>query len=170
MAANAPKEKEQRRRSAPPTRGEWVDLVELDHAVIPELPENPQKWAPGMTRAIWKEDEFAPELLETWSVMTRTMWESWREDPVTSQWSPSDITYAMETILIREKLGNDSSKLNEIRLRMDSLGLTPKGKRDLRWRNPHQLTGEETTEEAKEKRKASAAANDRRARLSIVKT
>jgi len=58
------------------------------------------------------------------------MWDAWRQDAVTSQWSASDIAYARDTIERFER----NAPANELRLRMDGLGLTPKGKRDLRWR------------------------------------
>jgi hypothetical protein len=65
-----------------------------------------------------------------WSPETKAMWDAWRQDPVSAQWSPSDVAYARDTIERFER----NAPANELRLRMDGLGLTPKGKRDLRWR------------------------------------
>lgn len=108
----APKPKSQRRNQSVPQRGEWVDLGPLAKPVLPTL-------APRGDG-------------EDWSASSQAMWDAWRADPVTTQWSPSDVAYACETIELREARG--MSVANELRLRMDGLGLTPKGKRDLRFR------------------------------------
>jgi hypothetical protein len=50
---------------------------------------------------------------------------------VTSQYGPADLAAVRE--LARRY---DTLAPAEQRLRMDGLGLTPKGKRDLRWRPP----------------------------------
>jgi hypothetical protein len=62
------------------------------------------------------------------------LWEAWRADAVTSQYGEADI--AAITLLAVEW---ESLLPAEQRLRMDSLGLTPKGKRDLRWRTPNEV-------------------------------
>lgn len=108
MAGRGPAPKANRQRRNEPARGEWVDLPPLDAPVLDTLP-------PGE----WREE-------------TREVWESWRNDPVTSQWTPADITYALDTIKLRDE--GVERKASEVRLRMDALGLTPKGKKDLRWR------------------------------------
>src|SRR3954451_1266538 len=62
------------------------------------------------------------------------MWAAWREDPVTSQYGPADVAS------IRYLAAQFEELLPAQRLRlMDSLGLTPKGKRDLRWRTPAEV-------------------------------
>lgn len=106
----APKDASQRRRRNEPARGEWVDLEPLSTPVLPELPDG------------------------EWSPITVMTWAAWRCDPVTAQWSPSDVAYALDTIRLYEQM--TASSANEVRIRMDGLGLTPKGKRDLRWRIP----------------------------------
>lgn len=76
-----------------------------------------------------------PELVEgEWRERTWQAWQAWRADPVTALWSPADVDYALDTIMLHQS--SFTSKAAEIRLRMDALGLTPKGKRDLRWRPP----------------------------------
>lgn len=114
MAGNgfAPKPKDQRRNRTPPQRGEWVDLEPLKSPVLPELPAR----AEG----------------EEWSARARLAWSAWRADPVTSQYAPADVAYALDAIYLYEAM--TPSTASEVRLRMDGLGLTPKGKRDLRWR------------------------------------
>lgn len=104
----APKAQEERRNRNPPGRGEWVDLAPLERAVLPELPDG--EWPPA----------------------TREAWAAWRSDPVSSQYSAADIAYALDTIRLHAAMTPSSA--SEVRLRMDALGLTPKGKRDLRWR------------------------------------
>ncbi len=136
----APKDPSQRRNRTPPARGEWVDLAPLDAPVLPELPPLVDgEWRPASERA----------------------WAAWRTDPVTAQWSPSDVAHAWDTIELHNVMTPSSA--NEVRLRMDGLGLTPKGKRDLRWR----VGGEPPAAKAKVPR--SAAASSRQARLSVVK-
>lgn len=90
---------------------------------------------------------------EGWSPTTLLMWEAWRQDPVTAQWSPSDVAYALDTIRLYE--GMTPSGANEVRIRMDGLGLTPKGKRDLRWRVP-QPAQVVSIESARPERKSAA--------------
>lgn len=119
MAGNgpAPKDPAQRRRRNAPERGDWVTLKPLEHPVLDPLP------------VLDGED--------LWSARTSETWEAWRNDPVTATWSPADRAYAMDTILIHQMVygpEGDVARANELRLRMDSLGLTPKGKRDLRYR------------------------------------
>ncbi len=101
----APKPAGQRRRRNEPMRGEWVDLEPLKKPVLPRYEKS------------WQ--------VKDW------MWEGWRKDPVTSQYTDADLVAIRE---LAERFYD--LKDNEQRLRMDELGLTPKGKRDLRWRPP----------------------------------
>lgn len=150
MAGQGPVPAENRRRRNEPARGDWVDLEPLTKPVLPKLPRNtPYRDEDGK--------------LIPWPARTKTVWESWRSDPVTGQYSPADIEYALDTILLHAFMKPSSA--SEVRLRMDALGLTPKGKRDLRWRVPE---GEapETAKKPTARRKKN---NNRRARLSVVK-
>jgi hypothetical protein len=112
MSGPAPKPAHLRRRRNTPAGGEWVDLPELEGPVLPELPEG------------------------NWSEHSVAMWEAWRADRATSQFSSADVGYALATIRIADAYhrGGPASLVGELRLRMDGLGLTPKGKRNLRWR------------------------------------
>lgn len=105
----APKPKGQRVNRHEPQRGEWVDLVPL---VKPVLPAAHAKWSPRV----------------------KLLWRAWRADPVSSQWGPADLAAVWDLACIFDAL-----QPNEQRLRMDSFGLTPKGKRDLRWRTPQEV-------------------------------
>jgi len=70
-----------------------------------------------------------PPARRDWSDRVLRLWEAWRQDPVTGQYGPADIAAAVELADQFEEL-----QPSEQRLRMDGLALTPKGKRDLRWR------------------------------------
>lgn len=111
----APKDPAQRRRRNEPTRGEWVDLPALTEPVLPKLPtfyRNRAKFSQRMKSA----------------------WDAWRQDPATTQFGPAEIAAALELAYLMEAMIRGDEKAAEIRLRMDGLGLTAKGKRDLRWR------------------------------------
>ena len=105
----APKPADQRRRYNQPARGEWVDLEPLEKAILPPAD---RKWSPRVKR----------------------LWNAWRVDPVSSQYGEADIAALWEFAAQYEQLAP-----NEQRLRMDGFGLTPKGKRDLRWRTPAEV-------------------------------
>jgi hypothetical protein len=114
----APKDPSQRRRRNAPARGEWVDLPELDKPVLPDLPEG------------------------DWSKRTEDAWSRWRSDPATTQYSPAAISQAINLLYLYEGWVRGDEKYSEVRLTMDGLGLTPKGKRDLRWRAPEEVKEE----------------------------
>lgn len=100
----APKPPEQRRRRNAPEGGEWVDVPPLGKPVL------------GIAD-------------KAWSPVARAMWVEWRKDPVTQMYSPADLAAVRELARMWDGLPP-----NEQRLRMDGLGLTPKGKQGLRWR------------------------------------
>src|SRR5438309_1512057 len=112
-----PKDPAQRRRRNEPARGEWVDLPELEKPVLPSLPRRPSRDG-------------------GWSARTKAVWSAWRADRVTSQYAPSDVAAAVELAWLFEEYVRGAKVAAEVRQRMDGLGLTPKGKRDLRWRVP----------------------------------
>ena len=112
MRGPAPKPKDQRRRRNQPARGEWVDLEPLVEPVLPEADES-------------------------WSGRVKRLWAAWRADPVSSQYGAADVAALWELACEFESL-----KPNEQRLRMDGFGLTPKGKRDLRWRTPSETAAQ----------------------------
>ena len=130
---------ENRRRRNEPARGEWVDLPPIDKPFLPKLPERE----------------------EGWSSRTELTWAMWRMDPATSQYTPAEISYALDAIYLYEVMTPSSA--NEVRLRMDGLGLTPKGKKDLRYRVSQD---EQSAAPAVTRRKRT---HERRSRLSVVK-
>lgn len=133
MAVPVPKDPAQRVNRHKPV-SEWVDLEPLAEPVLPAYP------------MAWYKREARP-----W-VMPKYIWDLWRTDPVTSQWSSADIATALE-------LGSNWHRLKpEHRLRVQTqLGLNAYGRRQLRWRNP---TETRKAEEANEK-----AATVRRLRI-----
>ena len=109
MPGPAPKPKEQRRNRAVPRAGEWVDLEPLTE---PLLPEASQEW-PGRVKRLWA---------------------GWRADPVTSQYGSADLAAIWD---LAENFCDLTE--NSQTVRMNALGLTPKAKRDLRWRTPAEV-------------------------------
>jgi hypothetical protein len=105
--AVAPKQPGQRRRYNQPARGEWVDLPPLQEPVLPAYPPE------------WTGEQVIP----------RYVWDLWRQDPVTSQWTPADIATVLEMGQRYYTLAD-----SERRIVQTSLGLNPRGRRDLRWR------------------------------------
>lgn len=116
MPGPAAKFPENRARRNKPAAGEWQTLPPLVGVILPDLPE-----------------------LEggTWTSRTQRMWAGWRQDPVTAVYGPSEIAMAVELAFLYEKACRDvmsPSRWSEVRQWMDRLGLTLKGKRDLRLR------------------------------------
>lgn len=112
----APKSQSQRARRNVPARGEWIDLPTIgDPAPLPDLPAD-----------------------RDYTHHAEATWTAWQQDRATTQWGPSEIAFARETLYLIDSLHRKISSVlaAEIRQRMDGLGLTPKGKRDLRWRVP----------------------------------
>lgn len=94
-----------------------------------------------------------------WCARAVAGWSAWWSDPAATQWSESqhdEVVVLLE--LAQEFWTGNRVRANEMRLRMDGLGLTLKGKRDLRWR---------VADEATEPKKPQPAAK-RRQRLKVV--
>lgn len=111
----APKDPTERRRTNKPTRGDWTEIA---------APKKPRlKTLAQIERGAWHP-------------RTRATWEAWRKDPATTMWTSADDAFAIETIYLFEEYVTEgpASLAGEIRLRQDTLGLTPKGKQDRRWR------------------------------------
>ncbi len=116
MPGPAPKAAAVRRNHHPPLRGEWIDLP----TALPKTPTLPNR---GKGRG-------------SWSARTRRAWKAWWRDPACTQWGPADLDLLehladIHEEYVRERRTNTASEIRQVR---DSLGLTPKGKQDRRWR------------------------------------
>ena len=118
-----------RRRYNQPARGEWVELPDITEPVLPAYP------------VAWYKRDARP------FVVPKYLWDLWRWDPVTTQWSKGDIGQALE-------LGERYYRYkDETRLRIQTyLGLNAKGRRDLRWRAPAEVEAVKTTEKTEVRR------------------
>lgn len=113
----APKFPEERASYKVPERGDWLSLPPLTKAVLPALPRR----AKGEG---------------AWSSRTNRMWTAWRKDWATGAYGAAEIAMAVELAYVYEDAVRDSkpTRWAEVRQWMDRLGLTLKGKRDLRLR------------------------------------
>ena len=128
MAGRGPAPKEQRRRVNEPQRGEWRELP----------PRNPAK--PPAMRA-------APA--GGWATGTRAAWKAWWSDPASLVWTPAERDAVFQLAWLHHLLERgEISRASEVRLRMDGLGLTPKGKRDLRMRVVEPAVADEVRKKA----------------------
>ena len=119
MAGRGPAPSDDRVRRNLPTRGEWQDLPPVNPAKVPAMPKAP----PG-----------------GWAAGTKLAWKAWHTDPASLVWSPADrealrlLTYLHHEVEQFDGTRGLASLLAELRQRSDALGLTQKGKRDLRLR------------------------------------
>lgn len=157
MAGRGPAPAESRRRRNEPARGEWVDLEPLEQRVLPELPDAP----PLIIRV---RGEAPREVKQDWSARTKAAWEAWARDPVSAMFGPAELAAVIELAYVMEDFVRGIERPNEVRLRMDGLGLSLKGKRDLRYR-----VAEPAPEPAKPSRGRATSSSRRRSRLSVVK-
>lgn len=113
-----PKDESERRRTNAPQRGEWQNITAPAKPVVPPLSK------------VGK----APE--GGWPPRTRALWEEWRKDAATTVWGPAEHAAAVELAYLHAEwcVFGPASMASEVRLRTDTLGLTLKGKRDLRLR------------------------------------
>ena len=121
----APKDPSQRRNKTAPARGDWIDLPVENPTPAPKMPKPTNgRWAAG----------------------TKTAWLAWWRDPASLTWGPADVEAVRQlAYLLDEMECGKLSLAGEIRLRTAELGLSQKGKRDLRLRvvsDPEELTGE----------------------------
>lgn len=92
---------------------EWVDLEPLDEPILPPYPMH------------WYRAELRLQAVPKW------MWDLWRMDPVTSQWSPGDLALILD---LGERFYHvkDPDRLRTLTY----LGLNAAGRRNLRVRIP----------------------------------
>lgn len=110
-----PKDPSQRRNRNQPRRGDWVTLTPLDNPVVPDMPAPPG---------------------EAWSERSIRSWENWWKDPASQMWVGSDVDLVEHLLFVHERwvIKGTAGLLSELRYLRESLGLTPKGKQDRRWK------------------------------------
>jgi hypothetical protein len=118
------------RRNAP-ARGEWTDIPQRNAKRAPAMPSKPR---------------------EGWAAGTKLAWKAWWEDGASVAWGPADVeavrqlAYLHHDVEMMADTRGKSSLLGELRQRMDGLGLTLRGKRDLRLRVTVDELGEKRVE------------------------
>jgi hypothetical protein len=117
-ATNAPKDPGTRRRRNVPERGEWqaADTSGWQHGEVPPAPD-------GLTSA------------------SISAWETWMGAWFASFWTPDDLPGLRQLVRLYDQVErNEFQRAGELRLQMDTYGITPKGQQDRRWRKePEQV-------------------------------
>lgn len=140
----APKPPEQRRNRTKPSAGEWREIPWESGLKVPKMPAAPKGG---------------------WRAATRRAWSCWWADGAASLWGPAEVELLETLVRAYDRFARgDLSVLSELRLRQDALGLTPKGKQQLRWRRGE---GEAVETAAGSKRSRRPAAS-RRKHLKVV--
>ena len=111
-AANPPKET--RRRRNVPVRGEWKPTTSAgwQHGDIPPAP-----------------DGLMPKSVEAW--------DTWMRAWFAVHWTPEDLPGLRQLVRTYDQVErNEFQRGPELRLLMDTYGITPKGQQDRRWQRP----------------------------------
>jgi hypothetical protein len=110
----APNEAAQRRNHHAPQRGEWrpADGVGWQHGEVPAPPE-------GLMPA------------------SETAWRTWMGAWFAANWTPEDLPGLRTLVRIYDQVERgEFQRASELRLQMDTYGITPKGQQDRRWSPP----------------------------------
>ena len=112
-ATNAPKSAESRRRANAPARGDW-------------------QTAPA---ACWEgEQPSPPDGLMPASVVA---WETWFSAWFSAFWRPEDLPQIRSMVRLYDQVERGEFQRHpELRLMLDTYGVTPKGRQDRRWAPP----------------------------------
>jgi len=111
---SAPKPAAQRRNTNAPQRGEWNEIADVgwQHGEVPAPPEG-----------------LKPASVEAW----RTWMGAW----FAAHWTPEDLPGLLTIVLLYDQVQRgEFQRANELRLQMDTYGITPKGQQDRRWARP----------------------------------
>jgi hypothetical protein len=112
-AANPPKET--RRRRNVPVRGEWQPAVGVG----------------------WQYSQTPPEPPEGLKPASIAVWATWMHGWFASHWTPDDLPGLRVVILTYDQVERGEFQRGpELRLLMDTYGITPKGQQDRRWAAP----------------------------------
>lgn len=109
-----PPSEERRNASDVPIRGEWTAAPGSgwQHGDIPETPEG---LLPASTVA----------------------WDVWMKSWFAAFWTPEDLPGLRQVIRLYDQVErNEFQRSSELRLQMDTYGITPKGQQDRRWKKP----------------------------------
>lgn len=110
-AGRRPKPPDQRRNRAKPRRGEWTASASegWQHGDIPETPEG-----------------LMPASVTAWDTWMRAWW--------AAHWTPDDLPALRQLIRLYDQVERgEFQRAGEVRLSMDTYGITPKGQQDRRW-------------------------------------
>ncbi len=110
----APNEAAQRRNHHAPQRGEWqpADGIGWQHGEYPTPP-----------------DGLLSSSVEAWA--------TWMSSWFAAHWTPEDLPGLRVVILLHDQvMRGEYQRANELRLQMDTYGITPKGQQDRRWSPP----------------------------------
>ena len=110
----APKAQNARRNTTAPQRGEWetTERAGWQHGDIPEPPEG-----------------LMPASADAWKV--------WMGAWFAAHWTPDDLPGLRQVIRVYDQVERgEFQRANELRLQMDTYGITPKGQQDRRWARP----------------------------------
>lgn len=111
---SGPPPNEHRRRRNVPERGEWAPTpgIGWQHGEVPKPPA-----------------ALKPE--------SRQAWQTWMTSWVASHWTPDDLPGLRVVILTYDQLHRGEFQRGpELRMLMDTYGITPKGQQDRRWQRP----------------------------------
>jgi len=111
---SAPKDPATRRRRNLPTRGEWQGLEGFGWRgeILPEPPE-------GLMPA------------------SRVAWQAWMTSWIAAHWTSTDLPGLRQVIRLYDQVERGAfQRASELRLSMDTYGITPKGQQDRRWIAP----------------------------------
>ena len=114
---NGPAPKKARTRAEKPVRGEWQATPGLgwQHGPIPKPPAG-----------------LKPE--------TVVAWETWMGSWFAAHWDLTSLPDLRLLILLADQVNRgEFQRMNELRLWMDTYGITPKGQQDRRWAKPEDM-------------------------------
>ena len=113
MAGRGPAPKKERRRRNTPVRGEWQAADGgWQHGDLPPVPD-------GLMPA------------------SITAWETWFGAWFAAHWTPDDLPGLRQLIRLYDQVERgEFQRAAELRLQMDTYGITPKGQQDRHWTRP----------------------------------
>ena len=136
----APKPADARRTAHKPQRGDWKPAPDTgwQHGEIPPAP-----------------DGLMPASVQAWNV--------WLGAWFAAHWTPDDLPALRQLIRLYDQVERgEFQRASELRLSMDTYGITPKGQQDRRWAPP------KTEETQPSQSQPRPAASDHYAHLKVV--